>query len=892
MLLDIARVRHHLKAFDLHTLFIEELGWEHHRQELVVPVDGQDFRLQALAHKRGLVAFRCAPDADGRIPAYPARRKIETQVAKSVNQHLIIYTDAANTQQVWQWVKRGPGKPTASREQSFFRDQTGEALIQRLNAIAFSLEDEAGIGGIVQVAERVRTGFDVERVTKRFYERFKAEHAAFLKFLSGIPDEGLQRWYASVMLNRLMFIYFIQRKGFLDGDLNYLRTRLAASQDAAPDRYYADFLCPLFFEGFARRPDERSAATSRLLGQVPYLNGGIFERHPIETAHGQTIRVPDAAFERLFDFFDAYQWHLDERPLRADNEINPDVLGYIFEKYINQKQMGAYYTKEDITGYISLIIIAFLLDEVRRRCPGSFEGASAVWRLLRDDPDRYIYPAMRHGAELPLPAEIAAGLTDVAKRTDWNRPAPAEYALPTEIWREVVARRQRYEEVKARLATGEVRQVNDLITYNLDLRQFAQDVIASCDEPELLRAFWRAIEAMTVLDSTVGSGAFLFAALNVLEPLYEGCLERMQVFMDDLDRSGESHRPEKFSDFRKVLARVAQHPNRRYFILKSIVINNLYGVDIMEEAVEICKLRLFLKLVAQVERVEDVEPLPDIDFNVRAGNTLVGYATREDVQRALTTATDGRMKLMFEEESTALQRFEERAADVERLFGLFRQQQTELGGQVTAEDKAELRRRLDALDDELNRALAREYGMDAAKPKAYKDWMASHRPFHWFVEFYGIMRRGGFDVVIGNPPYVEYSKVKAGYQVRGYDTELSGNLFAFAIERSLGSDGFQRVFRYDRTYEPRLNRKDATCTIQAWGCTGNHLCQQLLRRRPSGGTVQRGKNASFDCLSVKDLRKHIYCRTFTRLDSNDGTQKSDLNCFRKSLMPQPLRHHY
>ena len=167
------------------------------------------------------------------------RRKIETQVTKSVNQHLIIYADAADTQQVWQWVKRGPGKPTASREQSFSRDQTGEALIQKLNSIAFSLEDEADIGGIVQVAERVRAGFDVERVTKRFYEQFKAEHAAFLRFLSGIPDEGLQRWYVSVMLNRLMFIYFIQKKGFLDGDPDYLRTRLAASQAAAADRYYA-----------------------------------------------------------------------------------------------------------------------------------------------------------------------------------------------------------------------------------------------------------------------------------------------------------------------------------------------------------------------------------------------------------------------------------------------------------------------------------------------------------------------------------------------------------------------------------------------------------------------------------------------------------------------------
>ena len=419
-----------------------------------------------------------------------------------------------------------------------------------------------------------------------------------------------------------------------------------------------------------------------------------------------------------------------------------------------------------------------------------------MWEVLTTDPDRYIYPAVRHGVELPLPDDIAAGLDDVAKRTEWNRSAPAEYALPTEIWREVVARRQRYAECKSQLANGKVTSVNDLITYNLDIRQFAQDVIAECEGPELLRAFWQAIESVTILDPTVGSGAFLFAALNVLEPLYEGCLERMQAFVDDYDRSpspvatgegagGEGRRsPAKFSDFRKILARVAQHPNRRYFILKSIVINNLYGVDIMEEAVEICKLRLFLKLVAQVARVEDVEPLPDIDFNVRAGNTLVGYVNREDVKRALTFQGE-QGKLIFAEEADALQRFEERAADVERLFGLFRQQQTELGGQVTAEDKAELRRRLNALDDELNRALAREYGVDEAKPKAYRDWLASHKPLHWFVEFYGIMRRGGFDVLIGNPPWKEYASTRTEYAVRGYGSVESGNLYGLCIERAL-----------------------------------------------------------------------------------------------------------
>jgi type II restriction/modification system DNA methylase subunit YeeA len=131
-------------------------------------------------------------------------------------------------------------------------------------------------------------------------------------------------------------------------------------------------------------------------------------------------------------------------------------------------------------------------------------------------------------------------------------------------------------------------------------------VIEHCEGPELLRAFWQAIAGsatspgVTILDPTCGSGAFLFAALNILEPLYEACLDRMEAFVAELERSGEKHRPEKFSDFRNVLERVASHPSPRYFIFKSIILNNLFGVDIMEEAAEICKLRLFLKLAAQV----------------------------------------------------------------------------------------------------------------------------------------------------------------------------------------------------------------------------------------------------------------------------------------------------
>ena len=87
--------------------------------------------------------------------------------------------------------------------------------------------------------------------------------------------------------------------------------------------------------------------------------------------------------------------------------------------------------------------------------------------------------------------------------------------------------------MRDKLAGGEVREVNELITYNLDIRQFAQDVIEACEGPELLRAMWKAIREVTVLDPTCGSGASLFAALNILEPLYEGCLQRMEVFIEE-----------------------------------------------------------------------------------------------------------------------------------------------------------------------------------------------------------------------------------------------------------------------------------------------------------------------------------------------------------------------
>ena len=217
--------------------------------------------------------------------------------------------------------------------------------------------------------------------------------------------------------------------------------------------------------------------------------------------------------------------------------------------------------------------------------------------------------------------------------------------------------------------------------------------------------------------------------------------------------------PEHLGDFRRILEQVYKHLGERYFILKSIVLNNLYGVDIMDEAVEICKLRLFLKLVAQLERYDQIEPLPDIDFNVRSGNTLVGFTSLDAVRQAMTIMPNGQHRQVFPEDQAALDRINEEAEIASAAFNQFRWQQTILGGEVTPADKQVLRDRLRSLANELDRHLATEYGIDLKKAAAYSAWRASHKPFHWFVEFYGIMSKGGFDVVIGNPPYVQWRKI-------------------------------------------------------------------------------------------------------------------------------------
>jgi len=806
-----------------------ELGWDRagvgpHS----VTAHGAVHTLTAIAQKRGVMVYLCSADAEGRIPPRATLLMIDKEAGKLAHEHLMIFANADLTALTWLWVARAPGQPASVRTHTWHRGQSGEALRQKLNQIVWSLDQEEAIT-LTDVITGLRRAFDRDRVSKAFYEKFKTEHQAFSGFIAGIVKAADRAWYASLMLNRLMFVYFIQHKGFLDGDTNYLAVRLRQVRETAGagqfQSFYRLFLRRLFHEGLGLPRGERTAELSRLIGAVPYLNGGLFAVHELEEAHPD-IDIPDEAFERLFRFLDAYEWHLDDRPLARGNEINPDVLGYIFEKYINQKQMGAYYTKEDITEYIGKnTLLPHLLEQARARCRVAFAGEVAVWRLLRDDPDRYLYPAMRTGVidargdimpESALPDFVQTGMHDAKARMFDRRYNLGEAVfhtatgergtLPTETWREYAERRARCLTIRERLRAGEVQAIEDFITLNLDIRQFLQDLIVECASPDLLRAVWQAIvgrvpekshetfrHGIAILDPTCGSGAFLFAALNLLEPLYEACLDRMEGFVEDARRlpaPGKAAGGDgPFQDFVKVLAEVNAHPSRRYYIYKSIILHNLFGVDIMTEAVEICKLRLFLKLVSQVDAERELEPLPDIDFNIRCGNTLVGYATEAQFDAI------GAGHIEFGEQQDHKAEIKASLADLADLFDRFREQQTRQGGRVTAADKQRLRDKLAALSLELDRYLARDYGIDPESPADFTAWRESHQPFHWFAEFYGVMREGGFDVVIGNPPYIQLSEINE-YDPRGYFSTECGNIYPVVLERclilnsSLGRQGY------------------------------------------------------------------------------------------------------
>jgi hypothetical protein len=207
------------------------MGWNNDKTRQPVTVDDNTYPLQAVAEKSGFKILVCPPGHDGLIPEYNMRKKIENRVTRLFQEHLIIFQDDRQQNQIWQLVVRQTGKPTKVTETRYNIVQDPELLYQRASGLFFELDEEEKIT-IVDVTRRVAANFhqNAEKVTKHFYDRFKKEHASFHSFIKGIETIVDKDWYASLMLNRLMFCYFIQKKAF------WMTTKIICGINSKPAR--------------------------------------------------------------------------------------------------------------------------------------------------------------------------------------------------------------------------------------------------------------------------------------------------------------------------------------------------------------------------------------------------------------------------------------------------------------------------------------------------------------------------------------------------------------------------------------------------------------------------------------------------------------------------------
>ena len=488
---------------------------------------------------------------------------------------------------------------------------------------------------VVEVLSAEAVGESFFRAFQRTWERM----AASLPEPVSEPDRHLVALHA---LTRVLFLYFVQAKGWLDGNPAYMRTLLDATLGRG-GAFHRRALDPLFFRTLNQPAAER---TGRGLGSIPYLNGGLFAPHPVERRLGH-VHFPDdewiTAFEGLFD---RYRFCVQEA--EELDAVAPDMLGRVFERLMepgNRARSGTFYTPESV---------------VREVVTATLSTAFAkVGGLPRGTVDR------------------------------------------------LMARRRLGTQERARTSA--------------------------------------AARRLTVLDPAVGSGAFLLGTLDTL------------------------------TDIGMHLA-PSPDPAVRWRLRRRILRENLFGVDINPIAVRLAELRLWLAVVADdpATDISAVEPLPNLDVMVRQGNTLFDPVSAARAYHPHLTPVARRLATRIADARATL--FDAHGSHVADAAAALRHREAELARRlldaaVAAGEHAV--RDLDALTagcDLFGRPARLSSSQRAYRQSVSENLVGLRRaraaveegelPFFSFdVHLPDIVAAGGFDVVVGNPPWVRAERI-------------------------------------------------------------------------------------------------------------------------------------
>lgn len=482
--------------------------------------------------------------------------------------------------------------------------------------------------------------WDVEALTKDFFSDYDSVFRHFRDSeLPATLSADQRHYFTQNFFNRIMFCWFLQRKEWLNGDLQYIRNLYLDAREKAAlghipadkgTNYYADYLHCLFFRALntpsEKRPDyEEWVKLKDTLGRVPFLNGGLFDPRDNLDAKGAVV-IRNSAFEPVLTLFEKYNFTVEEStPDTIEVAVDPEMLGRVFEKLVTSRTerqaKGSYYTPRSI--------VTFMCREALKGFVGGYEA-----------------------------------LID-------NKQA-------------------------SNLSIAEAKKLLDVL------------------------------HQVRVVDPACGSGAYLLGMLRELFDL----IEALELRLD---------KPTAQERYRRKLA---------------IIENNLYGVDLDKFAVNIARLRLWLSLAVDYDEkeIEELLPLPNLDYKIEDGDSLSGPDPR-----------------------IASDLFRSKAEDIaDEIDELKHCHFTETGP-----EKELLGKQIDKLEETLTEALY-ESG-------------AKIEGFDWRVRFARVfISRGkenahgsGFDIVLANPPYGEGAvSVELRDRLFGLKSGQSKDIYAAFLARA------------------------------------------------------------------------------------------------------------
>ncbi len=528
----------------------------------------------------------------------------------------------------------------------------------------------------------IEAAFSIEKVTDEFFEQYKSlylklsvhlEGQPLFQHLSGEEQAHQIARFAKKLLGQIVFLYFLQKKGWLGvakddrwgaGSRRFMRDRFGIVANEEKN-YYRDFLQYLFYEALAKERKNQAdpGYYSRFDCKIPFLNGGLFEAE--YNWQEESVELPNALFHNrekskggdegtgILDVFDRYNFTIKEdEPLEKEVAVDPEMLGKVFENMLDvteRKSKGAFYTPREIVHYMCQESLIHYLDNVLNTTVAAYHEMGSTQVSLFGNDDR---AGQRSLIEESQDSEVPKEDIETLIRKGYLFVDHDKVAFQRE----------------ERIVKGEQKTTG----YTLKLPESVRNNAQLIDKK---------LAAIRACDPAIGSGAFPVGLLHEIVTA------------------------------RLALAEHLEHPQTAYALKRHTIRESLYGVDLDQSAIDIARLRLWLSLIVDEEDYNTIEALPNLDYKIVRGNSLIGFPDNlfRDVKE-------------YEEIETLKQEFYNETDEGKRK---------------------ELRERI---------TLRLHTFLDTAqKFSQYHDIDFDFELF--FSEVWH--KQGGFDVVIGNPPYVQ-----------------------------------------------------------------------------------------------------------------------------------------